>query len=407
MKKLLLLLFCLMVCQVVIGANKNDKPLGYDLFLSVQENGNEYVVDKTGKLLPCFGNDINSITDKFRVFSIEKPVDFYPNDKTMWPKYWKEKIIIDQKLMVQKNDKFGIIDLKGNWLIPCEYEYLSDRGDLVYYITKDGKKGLLEKTTGKEILTDFESIQPFCGGLAAVSRGKKKGYIDYTGKLVIPLKKLYAAGYFIEGEALVTTGNVYFHEGKCWWIDSSGKEVKNSKRYLYGGSEVLGYLHQVHREYLMIINDKENYYLLISRLTGKIESSNKDVVLNKAMDTSELLEHDEKVKNDKLEQEKRWKEDDERMKKLLEDAEKNRPKKLCTACDGTGKAAGSKETCGFCSGGSNSCGTCGGDGWSSANARCYACDGTGRKRCTYCNGKGIITNNDGPDCEACGGTGKR
>ncbi|MDR1689046.1 MAG: WG repeat-containing protein [Clostridiales bacterium] len=83
-------------------------------------------------------------------------------------------------------------------------------------------------------LADYFIVDSFHEGLARVEKDGKCGFIDETGKLVIPLK--YDAdrwdSYFSDGLALVYVGGSYIEAsqrimegGKCGFIDRSGKIV--------------------------------------------------------------------------------------------------------------------------------------------------------------------------------------
>ena len=73
---------------------------------------------------------------------------------------------------------------------------------LVY---KDGKWGYID-TTGKEIVPcQYEWYGNFSDGLAALYKDGKYGYIDTTGKVVIPFVFSHA-GYFGDGLAYVEIG---------------------------------------------------------------------------------------------------------------------------------------------------------------------------------------------------------
>jgi len=94
-------------------------------------------------------------------------------------------------VMNEVDEKFGLIDKKGNWLIEPEYE--------------------------------LSSLFDFSEGLAPIDIGKnwsdpKWGYIDYTGNFVIE-PKYYNASQFSEGLACVET------PGKTGYINTKGEYV--------------------------------------------------------------------------------------------------------------------------------------------------------------------------------------
>lgn len=171
----------------------------------------DFLFDRNGKPLPC--GDIDLIGNPGWVLEVSDRKN-YPY---MVHYFWG-------KLLVKKGDKYGMIDTLGNWVVNPEYELLSDMLDPVYYIKKNGKNGLLIKATKQEILTEYDNIEYFSDGLAAVEKKGKWGYIDYNGKLVIPLKKATAAGYFIEGAAFLQ------NKDKIKWINKTGEEINVTDR---------------------------------------------------------------------------------------------------------------------------------------------------------------------------------
>jgi hypothetical protein len=98
----------------------------------------------------------------------------------------------------------------------------------VCYLKSDGKYILVDSVTMKPINQDeYEHIFYFGEGLASVERNGKWGYIDKTGREVLPFKH-DDAGNFIEGLASVKLNN------KWGVIDKTGREVVPIK-YDYEG----------------------------------------------------------------------------------------------------------------------------------------------------------------------------
>ena len=152
-------------------------------------------------------------------------------------------------------DKVGILNFFEGWVIKPTYSDIKDLGDPFYYIEKDGKCGLLDKATGKEILTKFDAMMPFSGGLAAVRKKDKWGFINVKGEVVIK-PAFYSSGYFIEGQAyvrLAEKGDLY------GYIDMNGKIIENPNP-----DALFTFTTKVKRD--IIINPG----YLASRLTGKI-----------------------------------------------------------------------------------------------------------------------------------------
>ena len=92
--------------------------------------------------------------------------------------------------------------------------------DMLYPFSENGKYGYINKT-GKVVLpAQFEYAEKFYEGLAVVKQGGKRGFIDATGKMVIPaLYDQKIDGYFSEGLACVKLGAKYIY------IDKTGKTI--------------------------------------------------------------------------------------------------------------------------------------------------------------------------------------
>lgn len=88
--------------------------------------------------------------------------------------------------------------------------------DVVYY-EKDGKRGFLDRS-GKTVDYPYDHIEGFSEGLSVVVKDSIYGYIDTTGKLVVPIQ-YEGAVRFSENLAAV------MKDGKWGFIDHTGKLV--------------------------------------------------------------------------------------------------------------------------------------------------------------------------------------
>lgn len=88
----------------------------------------------------------------------------------------------------------------------------------LFWIRENGKYGYIDKTGKVVIPPQFENTMGFSEGLAATKLNGKYGYIDTTGKWVIEPKFDFTYK-FSEGLAMVRIGK------KFAWIDRSGKIV--------------------------------------------------------------------------------------------------------------------------------------------------------------------------------------
>lgn len=119
------------------------------------------------------------------------------------------------------SDRSGLVNVAtGKIITPANYIlYSSDYTDGVFVFRRDGKKGMVD-TTGKEIFYDaYTDFSPGFGYHRAwVMKNNKYGFIDNTGKLVIPLQYDMIGG-FVEGLAKVRVN------GKNGFINPKGELV--------------------------------------------------------------------------------------------------------------------------------------------------------------------------------------
>ncbi len=142
-------------------------------------------------------------------------------------------------------EKFGYIDKTGKLVIPYQYDFLQtssfNEGLAVIKDYETKKMGYIDKTGNIVIPCQFSQAFMFNEGLAPVQDPKtgKYGYIDRTGKLVIPYQ-FNAAYVFSEGMAAVSnmtsefiwdyidphkqTGHIELEE-KYGYIDKTGKLI--------------------------------------------------------------------------------------------------------------------------------------------------------------------------------------
>ncbi len=127
--------------------------------------------------------------------------------------------------VVTSGGKSGLIATNGTLLIPIEYDTLSNFVEDVACYQKGSESGYLDRSGN--LLFTFRKSDPsepaflFQGGLAAVRGefGKGFGYVDKTGKFIIP-PSFKSAGPFSKGMAMVI-----FEDDSQGFIDRNGKTL--------------------------------------------------------------------------------------------------------------------------------------------------------------------------------------
>ncbi len=163
---------------------------------------------------------------------------------------------------VKDNGLYGFLDSENNeLLIPYAYDYAGAFREGLAKVKKDGKYGYIDKTGREVIPLIYYSAYDFIEGLARVEKDGKCGYIDKTGKVVIPL--IYDMVWsFIEGLAKVKK------DGKYGYIDKTGKLLASliyddvgpfSEGLAWAKKdEKYGYIDKAGREVIPIIYDDVN-----------------------------------------------------------------------------------------------------------------------------------------------------
>jgi hypothetical protein len=136
--------------------------------------------------------------------------------------------------VARRGDKYGYIDKTGEFVIQPQFEHAGNFSEGLAGVSWEygRKQGVIDKT-GKMLfqsqvgLNDPSLSGPFKEGLARVSRiravpmsdsARLCGYMDRTGKIVIPLQ-FHSAGDFSEGLAAVSKNS------RGGYIDKTGKTV--------------------------------------------------------------------------------------------------------------------------------------------------------------------------------------
>src|ERR1035441_4852292 len=100
-----------------------------------------------------------------------------------------------------QNNKYGYFDKTGNVVIEAQFFYAGDFfNGLACAALSDMERGLIDKT-GKMILGLYHgAVSNFSEGLSAVTVGSKMGFMDRSGRMVIP-PQLNSVGIFPLAEA--------------------------------------------------------------------------------------------------------------------------------------------------------------------------------------------------------------
>jgi len=221
-----------MCCIPSIGIKTSEAVFKYDMvrdfkegYACVMSQGKCGYIDTSGStIIPFkydyawdFNNGLARVTASSNGTRITFLKDSHGTDSEKTHDFYTDYI------PVVNDCKFGFIDKQGNEVIPIEYDYASDFRDSISIVSKNGKSGVINVKGELLVPLVYESIYySECSEknllLCACIKGKY-GAINYkTGQIVIPF--CYDNQIvFSEGRAVVSMN------GKYGYIDKSGNMV--------------------------------------------------------------------------------------------------------------------------------------------------------------------------------------
>ena len=113
--------------------------------------------------------------------------------------------------VVEKGDKWGFVNTKGELAIPCIYDYAFDFSEGLATIRKNGKYGFINKKGEVVIPFKFEECGVFSEGLAYARDKKGDYFIDTKGEIKIRLPKNLS---LFDGSSYDSSYPT-FHNGTC------------------------------------------------------------------------------------------------------------------------------------------------------------------------------------------------
>ncbi|PJZ67682.1 hypothetical protein CH371_06685 [Leptospira wolffii] len=140
---------------------------------------------------------------------------------------WKEKILptfeaggffSEGYAVVKKDGKYGIIDTKGKFIVPTEYEMIRDFSDGMAAFSTEGEFGFLNTKGEAVILPQFKKVSDFHNGVAIGELEGTKVLVNKKGEYIGPPG--VSIDYSLSYEYYRTVKN-----GKYGLIDSTGKEI--------------------------------------------------------------------------------------------------------------------------------------------------------------------------------------
>jgi hypothetical protein len=137
--------------------------------------------------------------------------------------------VAEGRVPVMRNGNWGFLNLQGKIVIPVEYESMRPFSGGIAAVQKDHKWGYID-LNGMVIPFQFDDAGPFANGLAPARIGKETGFIDRAGKFAFHLKFDHSSGFLglDSSGLLIADSDVAQYrtdDGLFGYVNSSGKLI--------------------------------------------------------------------------------------------------------------------------------------------------------------------------------------
>lgn len=195
-------------------------------------------IDKTGKIvIPCNkSSHINDVPKGLALVPIryinlcmDKNRPFFSMTISRSLRNHLSECSKELALVIATDKYYGFIDETEEIIIPCsKSDCISEFSDELAYVKINNKFGFINKTGKTVIPYIYDWAQEFSEGLALVTINNKYGFIDKTGKIVIPCKYTSRFKYnFSDGLALVSEREF----GPYYFINKKGEIIVPPNKY--------------------------------------------------------------------------------------------------------------------------------------------------------------------------------
>lgn len=125
--------------------------------------------------------------------------------KFIGKKYTDGKAFFHESAVVKVNDKYGVINTAGDWILQPIYPNLTNLGQSRWAVKYDGDYYMID-SLDRQLGGDFKQLYRFSEGLATAQIDQKWGYVDTSGEFIIP--PIYKATWpFYDAKARVVTND--------------------------------------------------------------------------------------------------------------------------------------------------------------------------------------------------------
>lgn len=209
--------------------NKAKILYNIDSIYTIKIDGKVGIFNQFGKeIIPPIFDFIETnyfFLDLFIVGKDKKKGLFYHNKLILGVEYDNVDLVFFG-IIVEKNNKYGVCNIKGEIIIPIEFDFIgADMNGFFMVIKRDNKiqkVGYYNKNGEIVVPLIYDNGMFFNEGLAAVDLNGKWGYINIRGEIAISFD-YDDVSKFENNRAIVKKGNLY------GIIDNKGKVVSEIK----------------------------------------------------------------------------------------------------------------------------------------------------------------------------------
>ncbi len=136
------------------------------------------------------------------------------------------------RFIVKKNNKYGIIDKHKNIIVPIIYNSISNWVEYSpkgHFISINGKKGFMSRQGEITIEPIYDNFD-FLGEFIRVSNNSKYGLLNTSKELILPIEydRIYLDWFELEYERKEVNEFYAQKKGKYYLINSKGKVIKEN-----------------------------------------------------------------------------------------------------------------------------------------------------------------------------------
>lgn len=207
--------------KTIIPAVYDTNPISYNSLFIVEQNGKWGVVDSNNHpVIPLQYQEMGYMPGTLLAVKKEYWGGVNLQGDSVIPCIFESIVHIDDTTFIVKNTKgYGVLTLKGNYILSCQYNGIYSLGNRFYAVSnKRLKNGVVDSENQLVVPYKYDHIVSYSNNRFLVRLNNKYGFLDRQGKVVVPLKYDWAKPF--------SSGLAWVEKDDLWGlIDTMGREV--------------------------------------------------------------------------------------------------------------------------------------------------------------------------------------